>query len=113
MKAIVCTKYGSPDVLELKEVKKPIPRDNELLIKVHASSVTKADTMMRRGTPFYGRIFIGLTKPKNPITGTGFAGVIENAGKAVTLFKKATAYSGKQESALVQMPNMSVFLKRH
>ena len=95
MKAIICTKYGSPDVLQLEEVEKPIPKDNEVLIKVHASSVTKADTMMRRGTPFYGRIFIGLTKPKNPITGTGFAGIIENTGKAVKHFKKGDAVFGE------------------
>ncbi len=95
MKAIVCTKYGSPDVLQLKEVQKPIPKDKEVLIKVNDSSVTKADTMMRRGIPFYGRIFIGLTKPKNPITGTGFAGVIEDSGKAVTLFKKGDAVFGE------------------
>ena len=95
MKAIICTKYGSPDVLQLEEVEKPIPKDNEVLIKVHASSVTKADTMMRRGTPFYGRIFIGLTKPKNPITGTGFAGIIENTGKAVMHLKKGDAVFGE------------------
>lgn len=88
MKAIVCTKYGSPDVLQLKEVEKPVPKDNEVLIKVYSSSVTRADTMMRKGTPFYGRFFIGLTKPKNPITGTGFAGIIEDTGKAVKIFKK-------------------------
>ena len=87
MKAIVCTKYGSADVLQLKEVEKPTPKDNEVLVKVFASSVTAADSMMRQGTPFYGRFFIGLMKPKNPITGTGFAGVIEAVGKEVRLFK--------------------------
>jgi len=83
MKAMICTKYGSPDVLQLQDIKKPVPGNHEVLIKVHAASVTAADTMMRRGTPFYGRLFTGLLKPKNPITGTGFAGVVEHVGKDV------------------------------
>lgn len=95
MKAIVCTKYGSPDVLELREVEKPTPKDNEVLIKVYAASVTAADGMMREGTPFYGRLFIGLTKPNNPITGTGFAGVIEAIGKEVRLFQEGDSVFGE------------------
>lgn len=95
MKAMVCTKYGSPDVLQLQEVEKPTPKDNELLVKVHAASVTTADCMMRTGTPFYGRLFIGLMKPNNPIPGTGFAGTIEAVGKAVTLFKVGDAIFGE------------------
>ncbi|MFK7846698.1 MAG: alcohol dehydrogenase catalytic domain-containing protein [Rhodothermales bacterium] len=86
MKAVYCPRYGSPDVLELREVEKPIPKDNEVLIKVHAASVTAADSMMRQGDPFYGRLFIGLTKPKQPILGTGFAGEIERIGKDVKVF---------------------------
>jgi len=95
MKAIVCTKYGTPDVLQLREVEKPSPGNNEVLVKVIAASVTKADCMMRQGTPFYGRLFIGLTKPKHPIPGTGFAGVIEKVGKDVTLFKKGVSVFGE------------------
>ncbi|HAX79783.1 MAG TPA: NAD(P)-dependent alcohol dehydrogenase [Cyanobacteria bacterium UBA11372] len=95
MKAIVCTKYGSPDVLELKEVEKPNPKENEVLIRVYAASATAADCMMRQGTPFYGRIFLGLMKPKNPITGTGFAGVIEAVGKEVKLFKAGDSVFGE------------------
>ena len=95
MKAIVCTQYGSPEVLMLTEVEKPVARDNEVLIKVHAASVTTADCMMRRGRPFYGRLFIGLRRPKNPITGTGFAGVVEDIGKDVTLFKKGDNVFGE------------------
>lgn len=87
MKAIVCTKYGSPEVLQLQEVERPILKDKEVLIKVYASSITAADTMMRRGVPFYSRLFLGLTKPKAAITGTGFGGVIEAVGKEVSLFK--------------------------
>ena len=95
MKAIICTKYGPPDVLTLRDVEKPIPNDNEVLIKVHAASVTTADCMMRRGRPFYGRLFIGLLRPKNPITGTGFAGVVEDLGKDVSLFKKGDSVFGE------------------
>jgi len=95
MKAIVCTKYGSPDVLKLKVVEKPTPRDNEVLIKVYAASVTAADGMMRKGDPFIGRLFLGLMRPKNPIPGTGFAGEIEAVGKDVKLFKEGDPVFGE------------------
>lgn len=87
MKAIICTKYGSPEVLKLREVQKPTPQDKEVLIKVHAASVTAADGIMRSGTPWFGRLFLGLTKPKIQTPGTGFAGVIEAVGKNTTAFK--------------------------
>ena len=95
MKAIVATKYGAPDVLQLQEVVKPTPKDNEILVKVHASSATTADGMMRTGKPYFGRLLTGITKPKNPITGTGFAGVVESAGKEVTLFKAGDEVFGE------------------
>lgn len=87
MKAVMCTKYGAPDVLEVGKITKPVPGDSQVLIKVYASSVTTADSMMRQGTPKYARLFLGLRRPKNPVTGTGFSGKIEAVGKAVTLFK--------------------------
>lgn len=87
MKAMITTNYGSPDVFKLENVAKPVPAPNEILIKVHASSVTKADTMMRTGSPFIGRFFTGLSKPKHAIWGTGFAGVVEAVGSEVTQFK--------------------------
>lgn len=95
MKAIVCSEYGSPDVLQLKEIDKPRPAEDEVLIKVYAASVTAADCMMRRGSPFYARLFIGLMRPKNPVTGTGFAGVIEEVGRAVTQFKTGDLVFGE------------------
>lgn len=87
MKAITCTKYGSPDVLKLIEIDRPTPQANEILIKVHASSVTAADSMIRKGTPYFGRLFLGLFKPKIPITGTGFAGTVAGIGSSVKEFK--------------------------
>lgn len=87
MKAIICTKYGSPEVLKLREVQKPTPQDKEVLVKIHAASVTAADGIMRSGTPWFGRLFLGFTKPKIQTPGTGFAGVIEAVGKNTTAFK--------------------------
>ncbi|MCF8277023.1 MAG: NAD(P)-dependent alcohol dehydrogenase [Flavobacteriales bacterium] len=87
MKAIITTGYGSPEIFKMDNVAKPTAKPNELLIKIHASSVTKADTMMRTGKPYIGRLMLGLMKPKNPIWGTGFAGVIEAVGSEVTQFK--------------------------
>jgi NADPH:quinone reductase-like Zn-dependent oxidoreductase len=88
MKASVCTKYGTSDVLQLKEVEKPIPKDNEVLIRVYATTVTAADCAFRSGDPFMARFYTGLRKPKRPILGTELAGEIEAVGKDVKLFKK-------------------------
>lgn len=87
MKAIITTAYGTPEVFKLNTIPKPKAKPNEVLVKIYASSVTKADTMMRTGKPYIGRLMIGLTKPKNPIWGTGFSGVIEALGSNVTKFK--------------------------
>lgn len=95
MKAIIISKYGSPEVLKITEITKPQPKENEILIKVKAASVTTADTMIRRGSPWYGRLFIGLTKPKYPIVGTGFSGIIESIGENVSLFKKGDHVFGE------------------
>lgn len=87
MKAVVCTAYGSPEVLKIKKIERPTPKNNEVLIKIKYASVTTADSMIRKGSPYIGRLFMGFNKPKYPVTGTGFAGEIMNIGKDVTLYK--------------------------
>ena len=92
MKAIVCTKYGPPEVLQLKEVEKPTPRNNEVRIKIFATAVTSSDCLIRGSKvplrlwlPM--RLVIGFTKPRNPILGMVFAGAVESVGIEVTRFQ--------------------------
>jgi NADPH:quinone reductase-like Zn-dependent oxidoreductase len=88
MKAIVNTHYGSPDVLQVQEVAKPTPQDNEVLIKVHAVSVNAADLHLLSGKPFLIRLMgFGFLKPKNTILGASIAGRIEAIGENVTQFQ--------------------------
>ncbi len=87
MKAIIHTQYGPPEVLQLKEVPKPIPKDNEVLIKVHATTVNRTDCGFRSAEYFISRFFSGLFKPNNQILGNEFAGEIEAIGNTVKFFK--------------------------
>jgi len=85
MKAVVFTRYGSPDVLELKEVEKPSPGDDEVLVRVHAASVNDWDWEALRGTPFVNRLLFGLVRPKKhrQILGSDIAGRVEAVGRSV------------------------------
>jgi len=87
MKAIVCTQYGSPDVLQLKEVEKPAPKDDEVLVTIHAASANPLDWHLMRGSPFLARLGGGLRKPKDPRLGVDIAGRVEAVGNNVTQFR--------------------------
>jgi len=86
MRAVVYDRYGAPEVQRLEEVERPVPKDDEVLIKVHATTVTRTDCGVRAGQPFIVRFFFGLRRPKQRILGTELAGEIEAIGAAVTEF---------------------------
>ncbi len=107
IKAVICTKYGNPNVLKFSEVNKPIPKSDEVLVKIHATAVTASDCLIRGlnvpgGHQFpvkqlmrFGmRLFIGFTKPRNPILGLVFSGVIEATGKHIKTFKEGDEVFG-------------------
>lgn len=123
MKAIVCLKYGPPDVLQLQEVPKPAPKDHEILVKIHAAAATSGDARVRGlNVPFgFGlmtRAIFGFTKPRNPIFGMDFAGEVESVGQNVSSFKIGDRVFGSsdafgayaeyltisEEKAVTQMP---------
>lgn len=124
MKAIICTKYGSPDVLQLQEVEKPVPTSNEVLIKVHAATATTASVIGRTGKPHFVRLFFGFSKPRKPILGQELAGEIEAIGSDVKSFKVGDRVFGmtgtdlgahaqykrmNENSALTSMPQNATF----
>lgn len=100
MKAIVFKKYGTPDVLQLKEVEKPAAKDNEVLIRIVAAVVSPPDCVFRKGEPFIARFFSGLIRPKNSIPGELLSGEIETVGKDVQLFKKGDLVFGSTGMSL-------------
>ena len=110
MRAIIHTEYGPPEVVTLKEVDKPAPKDNEVLIKVYATTVNRTDCGFRSAEYFISRFFSGLFKPKNKTLGNEFAGVIEAIGKDVTLFTigdKVFGYNDKTFGAHAEYMTMA------
>ena len=103
MKAVVYTNYGSPDVLEIRDVKKPVPNDDQILIKVRAASVNPLDWHFMEGTPYIMRAMgVGLRKPKDPRLGVDMSGQVEAVGKNVTQFKPGDEVFGGRDGAFAE-----------
>ena len=118
MRAVVHETYGSPDVLKVEEVERPVPKENEVLVRVHATTVSRTDSHMRRAEPFVWRFFLGLRRPKQRILGTELAGEVDAVGAAVTEFQVGDRVFGlrnfgthaefvcvRESSALAHMPS--------
>jgi NADPH:quinone reductase-like Zn-dependent oxidoreductase len=95
----VCDRYGPADLLRIEEVEQPVPAENEVLVKVHATTVTRSDVGFRAADPFFSRIFVGLLRPKQRIVGTEFSGVVERIGAAVTEFAVGDEVFGLRSGA--------------
>ena len=99
MRAIVHDRYGPPEVLRVDEVERPVPNDDEVLVRVHATTVTQTDCHMRRARPFFWRFMLGLRRPKRKILGLEFAGVVEEIGPSVTQFEVGDRVFGLRSGA--------------
>jgi len=99
MRAVVHDRYGSPDVLRIEDVEQPVPEADEVLVKVHATTVNRTDTHMRAAKPFLWRFRLGLRRPKRRILGLEFAGVVEAVGPAVTTFRVGDRVFGMRSGA--------------
>lgn len=124
MKAIVLSRYGSPDVLTVEEISKPEPKNDEVLVKVHATAVNDWDWSLVRGKPYPYRLMSGLFRPKVPVLGAEVAGTVEAMGSSATQFKPGdrvygdiseagfggfAEYVSVRETALVRMPHGMAF----
>ncbi len=99
MRAVVHDRYGPPEVLRLDDVERPVPKDDEILVRVHATTVTRTDLHMRAARPFLWRFMLGLRRPKRRILGLEFAGVVEAVGAAVTQFAIGDRVFGLRNSS--------------
>jgi len=99
MKAVVAHSYGPPEILRIEEVARPVPKENEVLVRVHATTVTRSDCGFRAASPFFSRIFTGLRRPKQPIVGMELAGVVEGVGSDVTGFAVGDEVFGLRSGA--------------
>ena len=111
MKAIVSTKYGPPEVLQLKEVEKPVPNENEILVKVKATTVNRTDCANLTAKPFIMRFIQGCFRPKMSIMGTEFAGKVETVGKNITAFKTGDKVFGFDDIGLASYAEYTVLSK--
>ncbi len=105
MKAFICSRYGAPDVLDCVEIAKPSPTVNEVLVRIYATTVTSADWRIRsldlpRGFASIGRLIFGFSRPRQPILGSEFAGVVEAVGSSVTKFKPGDEVFGFRDAAM-------------
>ena len=92
MKAVTRTKYGGPEVLEVRDIPQPEPKDDEILVRVHATTVNRTDCGILTATPFPIRFFTGLFKPKSLVPGTDFAGVVVAIGEKSRIFEQVIEY---------------------
>jgi NADPH:quinone reductase-like Zn-dependent oxidoreductase len=99
MKAVVAHGYGPPEILRIEEVPRPVPKENEVLVRVHATTVTRSDCGFRAASPFFSRVFTGLRRPKQPIVGMELAGVVEGVGSAVAEFAVGDEVFGLRSGA--------------
>jgi NADPH:quinone reductase-like Zn-dependent oxidoreductase len=99
MRAVVARTYGPPEVLRIEEVPRPVPRENEVLVRVRATTVTRTDCGFRGASPFFSRIFTGLRRPKQPIVGMELSGVVEEVGADVTEFAVGDEVFGLRSGA--------------
>jgi NADPH:quinone reductase-like Zn-dependent oxidoreductase len=102
MKAAVRDRYGSPDVIELREIEKPVASDDEVLVRVHAASVNPVDWYGVTGRPYVGRAQMGLLKPKQRVLGVDYAGTVEAVGKNVTQFRPGDEVFGGRNGAFAE-----------
>jgi NADPH:quinone reductase-like Zn-dependent oxidoreductase len=121
VRAVVHDRYGPPEVLRIEEVERPVPKDDEVLVKVFATTVTRTDCGLRGANPFFSRVFTGLRRPKQRITGTELAGEVEAVGVAVTEFAVGDRVFGlrpganaelvcvREQGALARIPEGTTF----